>query len=144
MKKGKWDLKNIEVEKFNELEVRTVRQKYGQALGWTGFCGGTETFSYWVYRQDLLAVLKELGFINIRINFDKIDHPNGPCFAIIASKFDTTYYLDPSVNPDLSEVVRKTLFRGERITSNRAFQCLRKKRRTLAYRSLSVKAVKCL
>lgn len=107
LKKGKWDLKNIEVEKFNELEVRTVRQKYGQALGWTGFCGGTETFSYWVYRQDLLAVLKELGFINIRINFDKIDHPNGPCFAIIASKFDTTYYLDPSVNPDLSEVFGK-------------------------------------
>ena len=107
LKRGKWDLKNIKIEKFNELEIRTVRQKYGQALGWTGFCGGTETFSYWVYRQDLLAVLKELGFINIRINFDKIDHPNGPCFAIIASKFDVAYYLDPSINSDLSEVFGK-------------------------------------
>ena len=52
-------------------------------------------------------MLKELGFINIRINFDKIDHPNGPCFAIIASKFDVAYYLDPSINSDLSEVFGK-------------------------------------
>ena len=38
---------------------------------------------------------------SIRINFDKVDHPNGPCFALIASRFDVEYYLNPKINPDL-------------------------------------------
>jgi hypothetical protein len=46
LKKGKWSLKNIRVEKFNELEVRTVRQKYVEALDWKWFCGETETLAY--------------------------------------------------------------------------------------------------
>jgi hypothetical protein len=103
LRQGKWDLKNIKYQNIEGLEVRTVRQNYGKALGWGGFCGGTEKFSYWVYKDDLLNLLKSLGFINIRINFDKVDHQNGPCFAIIASKFDTAYYLDPKINPDLYE-----------------------------------------
>lgn len=32
-----------------------------------------------------------------------MDHQNGPCFALLASKFDTTYYLNPEINPDLHE-----------------------------------------
>ena len=101
LREGKWDIKSPRTQEFKGLEVRSIRQKYGKALGWRGFCGGTEAFSYWIYKKDLLTLLTKLGFRNIRINFDKVDHPNGPCFALIASKFDVAYYLDPNNNPDL-------------------------------------------
>ena len=99
---GKWDTANIQNTNFKGIQVRTVRQNYGKALGWRGFCGGTESYSYWIYKQDLLSLLNELGFNSIQINFDKVDHPNGPCFALMASKFDLSYYLDPDINPDLN------------------------------------------
>tara|TARA_Y100000766_G_C18866833_1_gene586188 strand:+ start:355 stop:1392 length:1038 start_codon:yes stop_codon:yes gene_type:complete len=99
--RGKWDIKNTKTQEFNGISIRTVRQKYGKALGWKGFCGGTEAYSYWIYKQDLMALLKKLGFVNLRVNFDKVDHPNGPCFAIIGRKLDLSYYLHPDINPDL-------------------------------------------
>ena len=106
---GKWDLKNIKSHNINGVEVRTVRQNYGKALGWGGFCGGNESFSYWIFKEDLLSLLKSLGFVNIRIplHFDQVDHQHGPCFAVLASKLesheklDVDYYLDPEVNLDL-------------------------------------------
>ena len=102
LNEGRWDIANIQNTNFKGIQVRTVRQNYGKALGWRGFCGGTESYSYWIYRQDLLSLLNKLGFSSIQINFDKVDHPNGPCFALIASKFDLSYYLDPDINPDLN------------------------------------------
>lgn len=107
----KWDLENIETHNINGINIRTVRQNYGKALGWGGFCGGNETFSYWIFKQDLLKLLKSLGFVNIRIPlyFDQVDHQHGPCFAVLASKvpnpekIDVDYYLDPKINPDLHE-----------------------------------------
>ena len=108
---GKWDIKNIETHNINGIRVRTVRQSYGESLGWMGFCGGNERFSYWIFKEDLLSLLKSLGFVNIRIplNFDQFDHPHGPSFVVLASKeervqkFEVDHYLDPEVNPDLFE-----------------------------------------
>ncbi len=101
IKNGKWDIDNPKLFDIDGLSVKTVRQNYGKAKQWSGFCGGRSSFSYWICKQDLLALLRKLGFANIRINFDKVDHPNGPCFALIASRFDVDYYLDPKINPDL-------------------------------------------
>jgi hypothetical protein len=111
LKNGKWDLDHIQSQEINGFEVRTVRQSYGGALGWAGFTGGTETFSYWIFKEDLIHLLKSLGFSNIRIglHLDQVDHQHGPCFAIFASKsaqqeeIDVSYYLNPDVHPDLYE-----------------------------------------
>ena len=104
IKNGKWEIDNPKTHDFDGLSVKTIRQDYGDAKKWSGFCGGRSLFSYWIYKEDLLALLRKLGFANIRINFDKVDHPNGPCFALIASKFDVEYYLDAKINPDLYNV----------------------------------------
>ena len=98
---GKWDIDNPKFFDVNGLSVKTIRQDYGKAKRWSGFCGGSSSFSYWICKKDLLALIRKLGFANIRINFDKVDHQNGPCFALIASRFDVEYYLDPKINPDL-------------------------------------------
>ncbi|MBW4466163.1 MAG: DUF1698 domain-containing protein [Pegethrix bostrychoides GSE-TBD4-15B] len=62
------------------------RQEYREALGFSGFCGGSLPFSSWMERSDIIAYLKLLGLTNIQIEFDHPNHPNGPCFAIAASR----------------------------------------------------------
>lgn len=68
------------------VTVRLVPQSYGQALTWGGFCGGPETESYWMYREDLLSYLRALGFQNIRIHSVDEMHPNGPALSLLACK----------------------------------------------------------
>ena len=83
---GKWDTEHVEVRELAGTKVRMVRQAYGEALDWDGFCGGPEEFSYWIYKEDLLSLLTALGFTDIRISFDAPDHIHGPSFAVLAQK----------------------------------------------------------
>ncbi len=62
------------------------RQEYKAALKWGGFCGGSETSSNWLSREDILACIKHFGLNNIQINFDHTNHPNGPSFALTATR----------------------------------------------------------
>jgi hypothetical protein len=62
------------------------RQEYQTALGWAGFCGGSAEHSAWMPREELLACVRYFGFSDIRIAFEMPDHPNGPCFAFIATR----------------------------------------------------------
>lgn len=61
-------------------------QEYKVALNWGGFCGGSEASSNWLSRDDILGCLKHFGLNNIEINFDHPDHPNGPSFALVATR----------------------------------------------------------
>jgi hypothetical protein len=61
-------------------------QSYNEALGWAGFCGGSQKTSKWLTRHSLLEALKNFGFVNLEIGFDMPDHPNGPALAIAAKK----------------------------------------------------------
>jgi hypothetical protein len=58
----------------------------GQGLGWRGFCGGSQPHSSWLTRNDILDCLRHFGFGKMQINFDHYDHPNGPAFALAATK----------------------------------------------------------
>lgn len=62
------------------------RQDYKAALNWGGFCGGNQEFSNWLSRDDILACLRHFGFKDIQINFDHPNHPNGPSFALTATR----------------------------------------------------------
>lgn len=62
------------------------RQNYHEALQSNIFCGGTEHFSMWMPKQDILACLTYFGFKELKINFDSTTHPNGPCFCVIGFK----------------------------------------------------------
>ncbi|MGF1497021.1 MAG: class I SAM-dependent methyltransferase [Elainellaceae cyanobacterium] len=61
-------------------------QSYNEALNWSGFCGGSKPVSKWLTRDSILGALKQFGFTQIQVNFDHIEHPNGPAFAICASR----------------------------------------------------------
>jgi len=62
------------------------RQQYGYAVQWSGFCGGSRPHSNWMERDEIVACLKYFDFANVRIGFDDYDHPNGPSFALVASR----------------------------------------------------------
>ncbi len=59
------------------------RQEYKIALNHSGFCGGSDDYSYWLSRDEILACLKFFGFKRIQISFDHPNHVHGPCFAYV-------------------------------------------------------------
>jgi hypothetical protein len=82
------------VHKFNDfssfeyegVSYEGSTQSYKEALEWSGFCGGPKPVSKWLTRTSIIKALKQFGFTDLKINFDAPDHPNGPAFAICASK----------------------------------------------------------
>ena len=65
----------------------------GRRYGWTGFCGGALPTSIWLTRESIISYLKFIGFTEIKISFESIDHPNGPSFNLCATRV-------PSRRPD--------------------------------------------
>jgi hypothetical protein len=61
-------------------------QHYGDALKWTGFCGGANAYSYWLSYNDLLAGLRHFGFKRIEVGFHDPNHANGPAVCLACSK----------------------------------------------------------
>jgi hypothetical protein len=62
------------------------RQEYLKSLEMPGFCGGSAEFSYWLTRDDILKALVQYGFHDTRIAHEQPNHPNGPCFSVVAMK----------------------------------------------------------
>ena len=62
------------------------RYEYGDALGWSGFCGGTAPFANWLSRDDLLACLDHFGFEDVRVGHDEPGHQHGPCLTLVARR----------------------------------------------------------
>ena len=55
------------------------------ALTWKGFSGGSESYATWLERESLLKYFTDRGF-ETAINFDQLDHQNGPALALCARK----------------------------------------------------------
>lgn len=73
----------VETHGFRHLRHR---QNYQAALNWNGFCGGNAPISHWLSKADILAALEHFGFEIRKIGFDDLKHPNGPAFAVIATR----------------------------------------------------------
>ena len=50
------------------------------------FSGGSNPFSYWLAKDDILGYLDTLGFTNVTIGGINMDHDAGPTISLIASK----------------------------------------------------------
>ena len=62
------------------------RYSYLDALNWEGFCGGHSPHSFWMCKEEILACLRHFGFIDLRTEFDTLEHPNGPALCIFGAK----------------------------------------------------------
>lgn len=75
-----------EPAEFNGIHHTLYRQEYQVSLNQAGFCGGSEDYSNWLSRADLLHCLASLGFKDVRVNHEQPDHPHGPCLSLVAMK----------------------------------------------------------
>lgn len=62
------------------------RQEYQTALNNPGFCGGSQDFSHWLSRADLLGCLARFGFHSVKVGHENPDHPNGPSLGLVCTK----------------------------------------------------------
>ncbi|MDX6681935.1 MAG: hypothetical protein QOG94_1974 [Solirubrobacteraceae bacterium] len=63
---------------------RVHRHSYGIDRRLAGFCGGTQPYSNWMPREELVRALTHFGWRDITIGFDEPRHPNGPALALTA------------------------------------------------------------
>lgn len=77
--------KSPEVVRVGNRDVVSFRQRYLEALEWSGFCGGSASESCWLTRESLLGLLTDLG-LNFTILEENRDHPNGPCVTLFCKR----------------------------------------------------------
>jgi hypothetical protein len=87
-KKAPWaqPILRVENRKFRGVDIPHYVRSYFNQPQTAQYCGGVYTTSVWLRRSDILAVLKSLGFARIDIAFEDPNHPNGPAFALAASR----------------------------------------------------------
>jgi hypothetical protein len=59
------------------------------SLDWKGFSGGIEPYAIWLERDSILRCFDDGGF-DVQVNFEQIDHPSGPAFALCATRRKTS------------------------------------------------------
>lgn len=62
------------------------RYNYGDFLDTTRFAGGSEEYSHWLSRDDLLGALRHAGFTDIQVGEEEVEHTNGPCINLVARR----------------------------------------------------------
>ena len=78
--------KDTKQEILKETSFTLHKYEYGEALDWSGFCGGSEAYTNWVTKDSLLKMLHLCGFAKIDIVFEDYGHQNGPNICIYAEK----------------------------------------------------------
>jgi hypothetical protein len=62
------------------------RYEYGDFLDTTRFAGGSDDYSSWLSKDDLLGAFRHAGFTGITVGEDDLQHANGPCISFVARK----------------------------------------------------------
>ena len=60
------------------------RHEYGATLDARSFCGGDDSYSYWMTREGLMTSLRQAGFEEISIGLEQPNHPLGPALGLVA------------------------------------------------------------
>ena len=79
---------NVEPEtvQWRGHTIALHRRDYLESLQWSGFCGGPESTALWMERDDLLTVLRELGYTDIQVQYDDLNGQNGANIMLCASR----------------------------------------------------------
>jgi hypothetical protein len=76
----------METQECLGTTVRFYRRSYHGAWRSKSFCGGMHDVHRWLVKEDILALIRALGFGEIQIAHDEPDHPNGPSFSVFARR----------------------------------------------------------
>jgi len=75
-----------EVRDYGGQKIRFSQRSYAGAEAHVAFTGGMRDAPCWIHRDDLICVLRMLGYTTILETHDQADHPNGPAISIFARK----------------------------------------------------------
>lgn len=76
----------IETRMIEGVPLRYYERSYQLANSNASFCGGMKDRHFWMHRDDILALLEKLGYSDIVIRDQDLDHPGGPSFSLLARK----------------------------------------------------------
>ena len=76
----------VEVHEVEGVPVRLYKRSYWGAWKSKAFCGGPHDLHRWIQKDDLVALIRALGFDDVRIAHDEPHHANGPSFSIFARR----------------------------------------------------------
>lgn len=77
---------DIKTVTFQGTPIKLHQRSYFSAWQNKSFCGGPHDMHYWLEKNDILSVIRSLGFSDIRIADDQPGHLNGPSFSVFARK----------------------------------------------------------
>jgi hypothetical protein len=75
-----------EIQQRHGIPIRLYRRSYHGAWRSKSFCGGMHDLHRWVDKDDIIALIRALGFNDVRIAQDEPSHKNGPSFSIFARR----------------------------------------------------------
>jgi hypothetical protein len=76
----------VEIQQHHGVPIHLYRRSYHGAWKSKSFCGGMHDLHRWIDKNDLIALIRALGFDDLRIGQDDPSHKNGPSFSIFARK----------------------------------------------------------
>ena len=76
----------VETNLRHGVQVRLYKRSYHGAWRNKSFCGGMHDIHRWLEKEDILALIRALGFSDIRIAHDEPAHQNGPSFSVFARR----------------------------------------------------------
>jgi hypothetical protein len=77
---------SVEIQKCHDIQVRLRKRSYHGAWRSKSFCGGMHDLHRWMEKEDILKIIRVLGFRDVRIAHDEPAHPNGPSFSVFARR----------------------------------------------------------
>jgi hypothetical protein len=76
----------VEIQECHGVQVRLYKRSYHGAWQDKAFCGGMHDLHRWMEKEDILTIIRALGFADIRIAHDEPAHQNGPSLSIFARR----------------------------------------------------------
>lgn len=76
----------VEIRNIDGLNLHYHERSYKQANTDASFCGGMKDRHYWMRRDEILSLLRHLGFNELEELDVDLEHAGGPCFSVFARK----------------------------------------------------------
>ena len=72
------------------IPLRYYERRYFKANNNSNFCGGMKDRHFWMHRDDIISLLKALGFEDVTVTQETPDHSGGPCYSLFAKRSPIT------------------------------------------------------
>jgi len=77
---------DVAIRSFKDLDIRLHKRSYHGAWKDKSFCGGIYDEHSWLEKEQIFALLKSVGYQDMRVAHENTANPHGPCISIFARR----------------------------------------------------------